>query len=68
MSWFYPLKKMYVTLNSKHEEDATKYSCFEQGSLTNGEKLTRQCRRKSLSVMVVFTLSCLSERQGVSAW
>ena len=31
------------------------YSCFEKGCLTNGEKLTRQCR-KVLWVMVVFTV------------
>ena len=33
------------------------YSCFEKGCLPNGEKLTRQCR-KSLWVMVVFTVAC----------
>ena len=32
------------------------YSCFERGCLTNGEKLTRQCR-KLLWVMVVFTVA-----------
>ena len=32
------------------------YSCFEKGCLTNGEKLTRQCR-KLLWVMVVFTVA-----------
>ena len=31
------------------------YSCFEKGCLTNGQKLTRQCR-KLLWVMVVLTV------------
>ena len=33
----------------------TVYSCFEKGCLTNGDMLTRQCR-KLLWVMVVFTV------------
>ena len=32
------------------------YSCFEKGSLTNGEKLARQSR-KLLWVMAVFTVA-----------
>ena len=32
------------------------YSCFEKGCLTNGEKLTRLCR-KLLWVLVVFTVA-----------
>ena len=32
------------------------YSCFEKGCLTNGQKLTRQCRNL-LWVMVVFTVA-----------
>ena len=37
------------------------YTCFEKGSLTNGEKLTRQCR-KLLWVMVVFTVAWVNLR------
>ena len=32
------------------------YSFFEKGCLTNGEKLTRQCR-KLLRVTIVFTVA-----------
>ena len=46
------------------------YSCFEKGCLTNGEKLTRHCR-KLLWVMVVlrllaWTSRCLSVEEGNS--
>ena len=36
-----------------------KYSCFEKGYLTNGERLTWQCR-KLLWVMEVFTIAWLN--------
>ena len=59
------LKQILASRANTHE-----YSCFEKGCLTNGENLTRQCR-KLLWVMVVLRLlertsRCFSVVEGNS--
>ena len=41
-------------------------SCFEKGCLTNGEKLTRHCRK--LLWVMGFTLAWVNLMQGASGW
>ena len=48
--------KSWSILHFREKKPVSIYSCFERGCLTNGEKLTRQCRMLLWVMRVVFTV------------